>query len=64
MRNYGYTEDGRVGSLLDLHIWKRILGYCRRYWPGLVLAVVLSLLVTGATLGLPRLMQVGIDGFI
>jgi len=64
MRNYGYTEDGRVGSLLDLHIWKRILGYCRRYWLWLVIAVLLSLLVTGATLGLPRLMQVGIDGFI
>ncbi len=64
MRNYGYTEDGRVGSLLDLHIWKRILGYCRQYWLWLVIAVLLSLLVTGATLGLPRLMQVGIDGFI
>ena len=64
MRNYGYTENGRVGSLVDLQIWKRILGYCRQYWPGLVLAVLLSLLVTGATLGLPRLMQIGIDGFI
>ncbi|HEB69992.1 MAG TPA: ABC transporter ATP-binding protein [Desulfobulbus sp.] len=64
MRNYGYTEKGQVGSLVDLRIWRRILGYCRRYWPGLVLAVLLSLLVTGATLGLPRLMQVGIDGYI
>ncbi len=64
MRNYGYTEKGQIGSLVDLQIWKRIFGYCRRYWPGLVLAVLLSLLATGATLGLPRLMQVGIDGFI
>ncbi len=64
MRNYGYTENGRVGSLVDLQIWKRILGYCRQYWLGLVFAVLLSLLVTGATLALPRLMQVGIDGFI
>lgn len=64
MRNFGYTEEGRVGSLLDVQIWKRIFRYCRAYLPWLALAVVLSLLVTGATLGLPRLMQLGIDNFI
>ncbi len=64
MRNYGYTEKGQVGSLVDLHIWKRILGYCRPYLSWLTLAVLLSFMVTGATLGLPRLVKIGIDNYI
>ncbi len=61
MQNFGYDEEGWVGSRPDRHVWGRILRYSRRYAPGLAGAVILSLLVTGATLGLPRLMQVGID---
>jgi len=64
MRDFGYTEEGKVGSLLDRQIWQRIFVYCRSYLPWLLLAVVLSLLVTGATLGLPKLLQIGIDNFI
>jgi len=64
MRNFGYTEEGKVGSLVDRQIWQRIFIYCRAYLPWLVLAVLLSLLVTGATLGLPKLLQIGIDNFI
>jgi ATP-binding cassette subfamily B protein len=64
MHNFGYDEEGWVGSRPDRHIWGRILRYSGRYAPGLAGAVVLSLLVTSATLGLPRLMQVGIDSYI
>lgn len=64
MRNFGYTEEGKVGSLVDRQIWQRIFTYCRAYIPWLILAVLLSLLVTGATLGLPKLLQIGIDNFI
>ncbi len=64
MRNYGYDEDGWVGSRHDHHIWRRILRYCSRHSSGLAGAIVLSLLVTAATLGLPRLMQLGIDKYI
>ena len=64
MRNYGYDEDGWVGSRHDHHIWRRILRYCSKYSLGMAGAVVLSLLVTAATLGLPRLMQLGIDRYI
>ena len=64
MRNFGYDEDGWVGSLKDRHIWQRILRYSKQYLPALSAAVILSLLVTGATLGLPRLMQLGIDRYI
>ncbi len=64
MLNFGYTEDGRVGSLVDWQIWKRILLLCRSFVPGFLGAVLLSLVLTGATLGLPKLMQVGIDRFM
>jgi len=64
MHNFGYTEDGRVGSLVDWQIWKRIFLLCRSFFPGFFAAVLLSLVLTGATLGLPKLLQVGIDRFM
>jgi ATP-binding cassette subfamily B protein len=65
MHNFGYDEDGwSGGAQKEHHIWKRILRYSYSYYPGLLLAVVLSFLVTGATLSLPWLMQMGIDDFI
>lgn len=64
MRNFGYDEDGWRRTQKEHLIWRRILQYSRGYLPGLFLAVLLSLLVTGATLALPRLMQMGIDNFI
>ncbi|GAB4347513.1 MAG: ABC transporter ATP-binding protein [Desulfobulbaceae bacterium] len=64
MRNFGYDEEGWTPTRREHHIWRRVLGYSARYAPGLLLAVLLSLLVTGATLALPRIMQAGIDGYI
>lgn len=64
MRNYGYFEEGSVGKVSDLRIWRRILSYCRAHRAGLLLSILLSLLITIATLALPRLMQLGIDQYI
>ena len=64
MRNFGYTEDGKVASLFDLRIWKRIYALCRPRITGFLLALVLSLVPTGATLAMPALLQMGIDRFI
>lgn len=64
MRNFGYEEEGQVGSLSDLHLWGRILHFSSSHWLGFMAAIALSLLITGATLGLPWLMQQGIDNFI
>jgi ATP-binding cassette subfamily B protein len=61
MRNFGYFEEGSVGRVSDVRIWRRLFTWCRAHLPGLGLAVVLSLLVTAATLLLPRLMQLAID---
>ena len=64
MHNYGYFEEGSVGKVSDLRIWRRILGYCRAHRAGLLLSILLSLIITIATLALPRLMQLGIDQYI
>ncbi len=64
MHNFGYSEEGQLGSVGDVRLWRRILGYCRGHFLGLAGAVVLSLVVTAASLGLPRLMQLGIDHYI
>ncbi len=64
MHNFGYSEDGQAGSIGDARLWRRILVYCSGHMAGLAGAVVLALVVTAATLGLPRLMQLGIDHYI
>ncbi len=61
MHNFGYFEEGKVGRISDISLWQRIFVYCRSHLAGLGSAVFLSLLVTGATLSLPRLMQLAID---
>ncbi len=64
MRNFGHVEDGYVGSVSDLHLWKRIFAMTAGYSHWLLLAVVLSFAVTFSTLALPYLMQQGIDHWI
>jgi ATP-binding cassette, subfamily B, multidrug efflux pump len=64
MHNFGYSEEGKIGSVGDSRLWRRILDYCRSHVLALAGAVVFSMVVTVAALGLPRLMQLGIDHFI
>ncbi|MDD2462413.1 MAG: ABC transporter ATP-binding protein [Desulfobulbus sp.] len=64
MHNFGYTEEGQRPSIGDIRLWRRVLEYCRNHTLSLIVAVVLSLAVTVASLGLPRLMQMGIDQYI
>ncbi|WP_319547614.1 ABC transporter ATP-binding protein [Desulfogranum marinum] len=64
MRNYGYSEEGHQGNIKDVHLWRRILTYCRQHAKALWSAIALSLLITVASLMLPKLMQVAIDNFI
>ncbi|PIE55991.1 MAG: ABC transporter ATP-binding protein [Desulfobulbus propionicus] len=61
MDNYGYSEEGQVNSIGDLRLWARIFGFCRPHDIKLLLAVLLSLLITAGMLLLPRLLQLGID---
>lgn len=64
MMNYGYSEKGQQGSLSDFSLWKRILHFSSPYWHGLTLAVLISILITWATLTLPYLVQTAIDNQI
>ena len=64
MHNFGYAEEGQKDSSGDMHLWRRTLSYCSGHISWIVVAVILSLIVTAATLGLPRLMQAGIDQYI
>lgn len=61
MRNFGYFEEGSIGRISDTRIWQRLFTYCRVHRIGLTAAILLSMLVTGTTLTLPRLMQMAID---
>ena len=64
MMDFGYDEEGHSKSLGDLHLWWRIILLGSRYSLHLAGAVLLSLLITSATLGLPWLLQKGIDTYI
>ncbi|MDO5674482.1 MAG: ABC transporter ATP-binding protein [bacterium] len=64
MLNYGYSEEGTPGSVRDLTLWRRILGYSVRYKGALALAIMLALAVSISTLIMPQLMQRGIDDYI
>ncbi len=64
MMDYGYSEKGQQGSLSDFHLWKKILQFSAPYWIGLSLAVLISILITWATLTLPHLVQIAIDNYI
>ena len=64
MNDFGYTEEGKIGSIGDFSLWGRILVFSSRYRGALNGAVLLSLLVTASALVLPYLMQTGIDRYI
>lgn len=61
---YGYFEEESLVKISDIGLWRRILGYTGRYWRGVGLAVVLSLIITGTTLALPYLIRIAIDNYI
>lgn len=64
MKNYGYSEEGQQVSLGDVHLWKRILRFSAPYSLGLGAAIIISMLITWATLTLPYLVQTAIDNYI
>ncbi len=64
MMNYGYSEKGQEGSLSDFHLWRKILQFSAPYWLSLLFAVIISILITWATLTLPHLVQTAIDHYI
>lgn len=64
MRNFGYFEEDYQGSQSEKGLWLRVIRYLRPYWIPFAGSLLLSLLITTATLGLPWLMQQAIDLYI
>ena len=61
---FGYFEEDRLKKAGDLRLWQRIARYVLPYWKSVLLAIVLSLAITGCSLALPYLMRLAVDGFI
>ena len=64
MRNYGYSEDGSQPAITDFAIWRQIAHFSAARWQSIAVAVLLAVLITGGTLLLPHLVQIGIDNYI
>jgi len=62
--SYGYFEEDHLGRHGSLKLWRRIFELIAPYWKWVLLAVLLSLLVTATSLALPRLIQLGMDEYI
>ncbi len=61
MHDYGYFEDDHIGQIGDVRLWRRLVGFVLPQWRWVTVAVLLSFLVTAASLAVPRLIQVGIQ---
>jgi ATP-binding cassette subfamily B protein len=61
---YGYFEEEHLGQVADMGLWRRIIIYSRPHWRKVVLAIVLSMVVIGASLALPYMVRLGIDRFV
>ncbi len=62
--SYGYFEEDQLGQFGNVRLWRRLFGFIVPYWKWVSLAVFLSLIVTAASLALPRLIQLAMDDYI
>jgi ATP-binding cassette subfamily B protein len=62
--DYGYFEEDHLGQVAEVGLWRRILGYVKSYWVQVCGAVLLSLLITAASLALPYIIRISIDNYI
>jgi ATP-binding cassette, subfamily B, multidrug efflux pump len=62
--DYGYFEDDHIGQLGDVNLWRRLLSFILPQWRWAMVAILLSFVVSAASLALPRLIQVGMDHYI
>ena len=61
---YGYMEEGKLGKPYDLRLMKRLTRYAYPYNKVILLALVLSMLITLMDLSLPYLSKIAIDRYI
>jgi ATP-binding cassette subfamily B protein len=61
---FGYFEEDHLGQGGELKLWKRIGGYIAPHWQGVLGAILLSFVISGASLALPYLVRMAIDNYI
>ena len=62
--SYGYFEEDQLGQIGNVKLWRRLFEFIMPYWKWVSLAVLLSLIVTAASLAIPRLIQLAMDDYI
>ena len=62
--DYGYMEEGELGKPYNLRLLKRLLGYASPYKKIMILALVLSVVITLFDLAVPYLTKIAIDRYI
>src|SRR5512136_1988801 len=61
---YGYMEEGKLGKPYDLRLMRRLTRYAYPYKKVILLALVLTMLITLMDLSLPYLSKIAIDRYI
>jgi len=61
---YGYMEEGRLGKPYDLSLMRRLTHYAYPYRKMILLALLLTMLITLMDLALPYLSKIAIDRYI
>jgi ATP-binding cassette subfamily B protein len=64
MHDYGYFEEEHLPQGSDLRLWRRLTAFVAPQWRWVLLAVLLSSIITGSSLALPRVVQLTIDRYI
>jgi ATP-binding cassette subfamily B multidrug efflux pump len=61
---YGYMEEGKLGRPYDLRLMRRLTHFASPYRKVILLALVLTMLITLMDLSLPYLSKIAIDRYI
>jgi ABC-type multidrug transport system fused ATPase/permease subunit len=61
---YGYMEEGKLGKAYDYRLLGRLIHYAFPYKNIIMLALVLTMLITLLDLALPYLSKIAIDRYI
>jgi ATP-binding cassette, subfamily B, multidrug efflux pump len=61
---YGYFEEDHLGQISDVRLWRRIVAFIAPFRRKVALAVLLSLIISAASLVVPYLLRLAIDQHI
>ena len=62
--DFGYFEEDHLVQVSEAKLWRRIFTYLAPYRIQIIIAVLLSFVITGAGLALPYLIRLAIDEYI